>query len=351
MFDRDEGVSPGAQPRVAVVIVTYNSASVLRGCLDSLTDQGAHIASVVVADNASHDDSVAIAREATDLPIRTVQLDRNAGYAAAINAGIAAIQLDQVDAVFVANPDCRLRPGALRRLADTLREPGRGIAIPRVVNPGGSLQPSLRRTPTVGRAWAEAVLGGNLAGRLGTLGELVMDPREYERARPACWGTGAAMLLSTELIRDIGPWDESFFLYSEETEYALRARDRGHGTWYEPAAVVEHIGGESATNPALSALLVVNKVILFRRRNSRPASWAYFAAIVVNESIRALAGRRVSRAAADALLRSSRRGQIIRSLAEAAPAAPAAANDGSADGRRSGAGRAGREVVNGGNSS
>jgi GT2 family glycosyltransferase len=319
MSDRDESVSPGAAPRVAVVIVTYNSAAVLGGCLDSLADQGVHISSVAVADNASQDDSVAVARKATDLPILTVQLGRNAGYAAAVNAGIAAIRLDQIDAVFVTNPDCRLRPGALRRLADALRVPGRGIAIPRMLNPGGSLQPSLRRTPTVGRAWAEAFLGGSLAGRLGALGELVMDPREYERAQPASWGTGAAMLLSVALIRDIGPWDESFFLYSEETEYSLRARDRGYGTWYEPAAVVEHLGGESATNASLSALMVVNKVILFRRRHGRPASWAYFAAIMVNESIRALSGRRISRATAAALLRRSRRGQIIRSLSRVAP--------------------------------
>ena len=317
MCDRDEGVAPDAEPRVAVVIVTYNSAAVLGGCLDSLVEQEVSISSVVVADNASHDDSVAIARQATDLPIQTVQVGRNAGYAAAINAGMAQVRLDQVDAVFVTNPDCRLRPGALRRLCDALWEPGRGIAIPRVLNPGGSLQPSLRRAPTVGRAWAEALLGGSLAGRLGTLGELVMDPREYERAGSTSWGTGAAMLLSTQTIRDVGPWDESFFLYSEETEYSLRARDRGHTTWYEPAAVVEHIGGEGAANAALSALMVVNKVILFRRRNSRAAFWAYFAAIVVNESIRALAGRRISRATAVALLRRSRRSQIIRSLSTA----------------------------------
>lgn len=327
MFDSDKRVLPDAQPSVAVVVVTYNSAPVLGGCLDSVVDQGVRISSVVVVDNASHDDSVATAREATHLPIRVVQLGRNAGYAAAVNAGIAAVPLDQVDAVLVMNPDCRLRPGAVRRLADALREPGRGIAIPRMLNPGGSLQPSLRRTPTVGRAWAEAVLGGSLAGRLGTLGELVTDPRDYDQAGPASWGTGAAMLLSADVIRDVGPWDESFFLYSEETEYSLRAQDRGHGTWYEPAAVVEHIGGESATNPMLSALLVVNKVILFRRRHSRPASWAYFAAIVVNESIRALAGRRVSRTSAVALLRRSRRGQIIQALTKVAPSPPSAVNE------------------------
>src|SRR5262249_53943290 len=130
VVDSDKAVLPDAQPRVAVVVVTYNSASVLGGCLDSLVDQGVRISSVVVADNASHDDPVAVAREATHLPIRTVQLGRNAGYAAAVNAGIAAVRLDEVDAVFVMNPDCRLRPGALRLLAGALQQPGRGIAIP-----------------------------------------------------------------------------------------------------------------------------------------------------------------------------------------------------------------------------
>jgi GT2 family glycosyltransferase len=314
MFQDDEATWPDDVPEVAVVIVTYNSAAVLPGCLDSLTDQDVNLSCVVVADNGSKDDSVAIAKGATNLPVRTVQMGRNAGYAAAINAGIAATDIEKLDAAFVMNPDCRLRPGALGHLAGALRQPGRGIGVPRMVNPDGSLQPSLRRTPTVGRAWAEAVIGGSLAGRVGTLAELVMSPRDYETAGPASWGTGAAMLLSAEMIREIGPWDESFLLYSEETEYSLRASDRGWGTWYEPAAVVEHIGGESSTNPQLAALVAVNKVILFRRRHSRMASFSYHAAVLVNESIRALAGRRTSRAAAAALVRPSRRGQIIHAL-------------------------------------
>jgi GT2 family glycosyltransferase len=302
--------------RVAVVIVTYNSAAVLGGCLDSLTDQGVELAAVVVADNASADDSVAVAESATPgLPIRTVQLGRNAGYAAAINAGIAATDLAKLDAVFVMNPDCRLRAGALGRLAAALREPGRGIALPLMLNSDGTLQPSLRRTPTVARAWAEAILGGTLADRLGGLGELVMDPGEYERPGPVAWGTGAAMLLSAEMIKQIGPWDESFLLYSEETEYSLRAADHGWISWYEPGAVVEHINRVSATNPLLAALLAVNKTILFRRRHGRVASWAYHGAVLASEGIRAVAGRRTSRAAAAALLRPSRRDEIIQAIA------------------------------------
>ncbi|WP_433250300.1 glycosyltransferase family 2 protein [Streptosporangium sp. CA-135522] len=305
-------MTPGT-PRIAVVIVTYNSAEVLEGCLGSLAEgaQGVDLAHVVVADNASRDDSLGIAEKAVELPIRTVQLGRNAGYAAAVNAGIKTVDIRELDAVFVINPDCRLRPGALASLAGVLRQPGCGIAVPRLVNPDGSLQPSLRRMPTVRRALVEAVIGGNLAGRIGTLGELVTDPREYERPGVAAWATGAAMLVSTDVIREIGPWDESFLLYSEETEFALRAADRGWTLWYEPASVVEHIGGDSGINPTLAALLIVNKVKLFRRRRSTPASSVYYLAVVLGEGLRALAGRRTSKASVVALLRPSRRLQKL----------------------------------------
>ncbi|MEU6715915.1 glycosyltransferase family 2 protein [Nonomuraea sp. NPDC046802] len=293
--------------RVAVVIVTYNSADVLEGCLRSLASgaRGVELAAVVVADNASADDCLTVAKRVADLPVITLQLGRNAGYAAAINAGVDALDLDELDAIYVINPDCRLASGSIVPLAECLKTPGRGIAVPYMVNPDGSLQPSLRRRPSVRRAVIEAVIGGDLAGRLGRLGELVTNPREYERPGPFAWATGAAMLLSVPMIREIGPWDESFFLYSEETEYCLRAADRGWLTWYEPASVIEHIGGDSGTNPALAALLIVNKVKLFRRRRGRLAGAAYYLAVLLGEGARALAGRKISKASFAALLRPS----------------------------------------------
>jgi GT2 family glycosyltransferase len=293
--------------RIAVVIVTYNSADVLEDCLASLSAGAGEVelADVVVADNASKDGSTAIADRA-DLPVKVVQLGRNAGYAAAINAGLAALDLDDVTAVYVLNPDCRLRPGAVAPLLACLDEPGRGIAVPRMVNPDGSLQPSLRRAPTVGRAVAEAVLGER-AGRLGTLGELVTDPRAYAHAGPFVWATGAALLISSRVVREVGAWDESYLLYSEETDFCLRAADLGWRTWYEPASVIEHIGGDSGVNPVLAALLVVNKVRLYRRRHGPVAGAAYYLAVLAGEAVRALTGRRTSRASVTALLRPSRR--------------------------------------------
>ncbi|MFB4280694.1 glycosyltransferase family 2 protein [Nonomuraea sp. MTCD27] len=294
--------------RIAAVIVTYNSADVLAGCLASLpaAAEGVELAAVVVADNASADAGPAIARQAGALPVIPVDLGRNAGYAAGVNAGLDALDLDALDAVYVLNPDCRLRPGSIAPLAEALRVSGRGISVPKLVNPDGSLQPSLRRMPTLGRALAEALLGGTLAGRLGRIGEVVTDPRAYERPASYAWATGAAMLISVPALRAVGRWDESFFLYSEETEYCLRAADLGWTTWYEPRAVIEHIGGAGGTDPALAALLAVNRVRLFRRRRGRPAGAAYHAIQLLGQAVRALAGRTVARACLAALLRPGR---------------------------------------------
>jgi N-acetylglucosaminyl-diphospho-decaprenol L-rhamnosyltransferase len=179
--------------------------------------------------------------------------------------------------------------------------------VPRLVSTEGSLHHSLRRAPTVRGALAEAVMGGHLADRMGALGEVITEPGRYDRPGPAVWATGAAMLLSVAAIREIGSWDESFLLYSEETEYALRAADHGWTLWYEPASVVEHIGGEAKVSPMLAALLTVNRVRLFRRRHGRLASLGYYLAILLGESVRAVAGRRTARAAVVALVRPSRR--------------------------------------------
>ena len=300
--------------RVAVVVVTHNSATVLAPCLDSLADAADHVrlTDVVVVDNASDDDSTEIAKAATGLPVTVVQLTDNAGYAAGINAGIASLATRPPDAVMIVNPDCRVRPGALGVLMRALAEPGCGIAGPRMVNPDGTLQPTLRRRPTVLGAFGEAVLGGRLSDRLG-VGELVFGERPHRRPGPAVWLMGATLLMSWTLLAAVGPWDESFLLYSEETEYILRAADLGWITWYEPAAVVEHIGGESGTHPGLAALLAVNKVRLFRRREGRVAGSLYAAAVTLGMLVRAIAGQSTARASLAALLLPSRR---IRSLDE-----------------------------------
>jgi GT2 family glycosyltransferase len=296
-------------------VVTYNSAEVLPSCLGSLREGAAddvELTDVVVVDNASNDSSTEIAKATDGLPISVVQMTENAGFAAGINAGVTALRDRPPDAVMVVNPDCRFRPKTLAILARALQVPGRGIVAPRLINSDGSLQPTMRRLPTVLGAFAEAILGGRIADRLG-LGELVFSDGPHDGPGPATWVTGAALLMAWAMLESVGPWDESFLLYSEETEYMLRAADQGWSTWYEPAAVVEHKGGESGTRPSLAALLTVNKVKLFRRRHGKVEGGAYTTGVVLGMLFRAAIGQPTARASLAALLFPSRR---VTSLAQ-----------------------------------
>ncbi|MGV9886743.1 glycosyltransferase family 2 protein [Streptomyces sp. NPDC003395] len=285
---------------VAVVVVTWNSAAVLPAFLAALPDGMAGLDwHLVVADNDSADDTVDLVR--TLAPEATVvQTGRNAGYAAGVNAALAAA--GDHEAVLICNPDIRMRQGCAKRLVDSLGG-GVGIAVPLLYEEGRDTpHHSLRRESSVLRALGEAVIGNRRAGRFPRLSELVTDPDAYRRPTRADWATGALMALSADCLAACGDWDESFFLYSEETEYCLRARDLGYATQLEPTAEAVHLGGDSQVSPRLWTLLTLNRVRLYGRRHGAAATACFRAAVFLREASRAALGRRASRAAATALL-------------------------------------------------
>ncbi|NUT98037.1 MAG: glycosyltransferase, partial [Saccharothrix sp.] len=217
---------------LAVVIVTYHSAGVVEECLKSVAVALESIpdSRVLVVDNASQDDTVEVVRRVAPWA-EVVARSSNDGFAAGVNAGFAAAP--DCD-VLVLNPDVRLRPDAVLLLQAALALPGTGIAAPRLFSADGGQQLSLRRSPNFLRALGEAVVGGERAGRVEALGEVVTDRRRYETAGVADWVTGAAWLISRDCREATGFLEERYFLYSEETEYMLRAGDRGFVVRYEP---------------------------------------------------------------------------------------------------------------------
>jgi N-acetylglucosaminyl-diphospho-decaprenol L-rhamnosyltransferase len=229
-----------------------------------------------------------------------VRLPTNRGYAAGINAAVAAAPPHT--AVLVLNPDVRLGPGCVRHLLAALREPGTGIAAPRLEDGRGLLIPTMRREPTLLRALADALFGAGRAGRHPRLGEVVTDHRRYAAPAVTDWAEGSTLLVSRECWLACGPWDESFFLYSEETDFALRARDAGFRTRYTPLARAVHLEGDSRRSPELWALLARNRVRLYRRRHGPVATAAFWTAVLARELSRSALGREPSRSAVRALL-------------------------------------------------
>ncbi len=272
---------------VRVVVVAWNSAKTLGGMLETLADglQGIDNAEIVIVDNGSSDNTSHVAAETTP-QARILRSEINRGYAGGINLGSSDMPRDQQ--LLILNDDVSLSTGSVRHLLNAI-VPGVGIVVPRLLTPDGHTQHTLRREPSVVSAWAEALLGGRRAAVLG-MGETLR--RGYGRTRDVAWATGAALLVTAECRHAVGAWDESFFLYSEETDYMLRARDRGFTTRYCPDAVMTHIGGSLQTDPKLWALQVRNRITLHNRRHPQTAG-LFRTGVRVNEFLRAAAGRSV----------------------------------------------------------
>jgi GT2 family glycosyltransferase len=173
------------------------------------------------------------------------------------------------------------------------------VVAPQVRTASGELDLTLRREPTLRRA-----LGMNWTG-LPALAEYVTDPAAYQCPQDVDWAVGAALLISRRCFDDLGGWDESFFLYSEETDFCLRARDRGFSVHYVPDSVVTHLAGASGRNRSTHAMQILNRVRLYRRRQSTLRAWIYWALTICSEASWALRGQSVSWFAVRALLQPS----------------------------------------------
>jgi GT2 family glycosyltransferase len=283
---------------VAIVVVTYNSQACIADLLDSLDDSGAH--SIVVVDNGSIDATVQIVEGRTG--VRLVR-STNVGYSGGINRGVR--EVPDADAYLILNPDLVVRPGLLAPLKAALEEPGVGVVAPLVLGSDGHRQDSLRREPTLLRA-----LGLNGTG-IPLLSEYVTGDDQYVAPRDADWALGAAVMFSRACYDAVGGWDESYFLYSEETDFCLRARDAGWRTRLVPDAVVVHHEGGSGRSDATHVMQIVNRVRLYARRHSTAAGYAYLGLTVLSELTWVARGHTQSRASIRGLLRPSTRPSVL----------------------------------------
>jgi len=277
---------------VAVVIVAHNSASVLPGLLESLPAAlGELTALTVVVDNGSSDETVDAVES---LGGCKVVRSENLGYAAGINIGVDA--LPDAESILILNPDVRLAPGSVETMFTTMKTTNAGVVAPRVLEPDGRLFRSMRREPTLLRA------SGLSFTHWPVVDEYVSDPDAYDHRQVVDWALGAALLIRTDCHTQLSGWDETFFLYSEETDFSLRAADAGWQTLYEPRAVVTHIGGQSGRSPRTHTMQIINRVRLYARRHGRLAGWAYFALTLASETSWLVRGNRDARSSITALL-------------------------------------------------
>lgn len=204
---------------------------------------------VVVADNASGDDSVSTLRAAIRGAgwdwAEVVPLDRNGGFAFGNNAAVRRLLSDRdpPDYFWLLNPDTLVRPGAARPLIDFLSSRlDVGIVGGGLEYPDGKPQTAAFRFPSLPGEF-EITLRFGIVSRLLERFRIPTPPAVH--AHPTDWVNGASMMVRRGVFEGVGLMDESFFLYFEETDFCRRARSVGWKIWHEPASRVVHLEGQT----------------------------------------------------------------------------------------------------------
>jgi N-acetylglucosaminyl-diphospho-decaprenol L-rhamnosyltransferase len=300
----------------SVVIVTYNSARYIDGLLTSLPAAAAGLMlRIVVVDNGSADDTVTRVRAYPE--VICVETGANLGYSGGINVG--RLHAGECASVAILNPDVVLKPGSLRELFSALDDPSVGVAVPMLLNFEGRLDLSLRREATLLSEIGDALFGAHFRHWPTEMTDLVQNEREYGYGHPVDWARGAVMLVSSVCDRAVGAWDENFFLYMEEVDYAARVRDAGFQVMYVPQARALHLGGGSSQTPKLLALMAVSRVRYFEKRGRRARMFR--AVVFFNQLLRSVKPAR--RAALRAVARRSTWEPLISELKNAPSIEPA----------------------------
>jgi N-acetylglucosaminyl-diphospho-decaprenol L-rhamnosyltransferase len=224
--------------RASIVIVTYNSAKDIDACLSAcvLEDAG-FSAEIIVVDNASNDDTRAIV--ARHSGVQLIHQRTNRGFAAGVNQGLASTSSEYL------NPDVIVCEKAVLALTETLERTDEYAAVGcRMTFPNGRLQHSARSFPKVSTFLKRALLTNDLVTRLYRWQEFEdhwgVESEDAHQVRDVDYIIGGCMMIRRSAYNAIGPLDEKYFLYYEDTDWCYRAQLYGWKIGYLPGPSIIH---------------------------------------------------------------------------------------------------------------
>jgi GT2 family glycosyltransferase len=276
--------------KVLAVLVNWNGGSVLKETVASLLESDYPDLEVLVVDNASTD------RSTCQLPdsVKVLLLERNLGYGAAINRVVCRV-LDADPAAarlyryfLVLNNDLIVSRRAVSRLVEFARPQGKVIVGPRIVT---------RQDPDqLEAAWGEVTWSHVLARFVGK--GAAKDAPEWNQPRQVQLILGSAMLIDRDVLNELGPFDEAYFMYHEEVDFLYRANQSGFKVFYLPSAEIQHIGAYSTRGePDRKAFwLRRNAVYFLRKYRASRRQWLYFFSTLAASIVFNLVNLRIGRA-------------------------------------------------------
>jgi len=241
---------------VGVAILTWNSADDICACLDSLQGQG--IDDIVVVDNASEDNTLALLRS-HPLPLRVIAQPVNTGFAAGTNRALNELQTEYK---LCLNDDAVLTPGYVETLVDALREnPDAASAI-------GKLRSSHAATPSIDSA---GILMDFKRWTPLDRGHLEEDSSQFDEDEDIFGPSAAAAMYRTTALDSLDdpPFDESLFAYYEDVDLAWRLGNAGWRHLYRPKAIAYHFRRGPGSKPKrIQAKAFSNRYIVWAKNQS-----------------------------------------------------------------------------------
>lgn len=222
-------------PRVAVVILNYNTRAFLEKFLPSVCNTAYNNLEIIVADNASTDDSVGFIK--THYPqLRRIVLDQNYGFTGGYNRALKQVEADYY---VLLNSDVDVHPDWISHMIALLRDNPRIVAV----------QPKLLAYYAQDEFEYAGASGGFMdkygfpfcRGRI--FDSLEKDNGQYDDNLKVFWASGAALLVRAQLYHEVGGLDEDFFAHMEEIDLCWRLQNAGHEVWVCPQSIVYHVGG------------------------------------------------------------------------------------------------------------
>lgn len=260
-------VHSAAQPNpvdLSLILVSYNSLADLQRCLPTIISQTTEFScEIIVVDNHGADgvaDWIRVAHPDIVLLINPA----NTGYAGGNNLGLARARGWWA---LLLNPDTELRPGSLARLLKTARQYPDALITPKLLNPNGTINACGNQMQYTG---------------ITTCRGLNQPGTSFATLHPVPLLSGAAILGPTELFRQLGGFDETYFMYYEDTDLSLRARRRGVPLLCEGRADIVHDYSLNL-NATKFYYLERNRLLTFFKLFSRRTLMALLPALVLTE--------------------------------------------------------------------
>lgn len=256
---------------LSIIIVSWNVRDLLLQCIQSIFDsETVSTFEVWVVDNASTDGSPYQIKK--QFPqVHLIENLNNVGFASANNQAISACEGKYI---LLLNPDTRVYAGAFDHLVQFLdAHPTAGAAGSRLLNPDGSLQASCFPFPTLGREfWRLFHLDKILP-----LALYRQDVWDINQPRQVDVVQGTSIILRRTALDQVGLLDESYFVYTEETDLCYRLHKAGWSLYWVPTSRVVHYGGQSTRQIAqqMFVSLYRTKTQYFRKHYGKTTAWLY----------------------------------------------------------------------------